>query len=78
MTTYRHPNNFISNMEKRDKPALLQAAKVTKTKVYIEDKAFDYHGRRLADCVAVFTADKGQDCTPMWQKFNNFKAGRFE
>ena len=76
MTTYRHPKNFLSNMDKRDKPAILQAAKVTQTKIQVQDKAFDYYGRRLSDNVAIFSADESQDCIPMWKQFNEYKAGR--
>lgn len=67
---YVHPSNFISNLEKRDKYNLLNAAKKTNTRIYFEDRAFDGNGMPLKDLVAVFSSDEGQDCGDMWLEFN--------
>ena len=77
MTKYSHPTNFLSNLDARDKPAILKAASVTGTQIYIQNKAFDGHGCRLFDCVAILSKDMNQDHTDMWITYNDYKAGRF-
>ena len=77
MEAQRHPDNFLSNMERKDKPALIKAAQVTKTKVYTQDKAYDFNGRKLPDCIAILSSDMEQDHSDMWCQFNEYKSGRF-
>jgi hypothetical protein len=69
--SYVHPVNFISNLDKRDKYALIRAANSTNTKIYFEEKAYDGKGMPLKDIIGVFSGDTTQNYSSMWSEYNN-------
>ena len=67
---YDHPQNFLSNLDRRDKRAILEASRRSKVKIYVEDKAYDGNGKPLKDLVAIFSNDSTQDHTDLWCEYN--------
>jgi hypothetical protein len=67
---YVHTKNFISNLDKRDKRALVEASKRSSIKIYFEDKAYDANGLLLKDTIGVFSNDMEQDHSDLWCEYN--------
>jgi len=67
---YVHSNNFMSNLDKRDRRAVMEASRKTGIKVYFEDKAYDGNGLPLKDLIGVFATDPTQDHSDLWCEYN--------
>ena len=68
-----HPPNFISNMDKRDEAAILQAAKSANCSIYTEEKGYNYKGQQLKDMISVYSSIEDQDLSQMWINYHELK-----
>ena len=67
---YQH---FMSNVDKKYKQAIIQAAKDTGMNVVVDDYATCKSGYPMPDYIAVSTYDIHKDHTEFWNRFKELK-----